>query len=165
MLTAGELGWLASVCPRNAQLRLYQCVKQNQVNCHQLTYNSYFGVLMRSKNIQQCCQSRCVVRRHSKEKAQVSQWFLAIVGVGDAYNQDNIRLTILDVTQINRNNQALVLIGRSSEFSIPVQILAIVIVTGCARPWTLTEESVNCVNDVYMGRHATYIHRFTGHVR
>ena len=89
---------------------------------------------MRSKNIQQYCQSRCVVRGHSsKEKAQVSQWFLAIVGVGDdAYNHDNIRLTIVDVTQINRNNRALVQVGRSSEFSIPIQILANVTVVGAS---------------------------------
>ena len=102
--------------------------------CHQLTYNSHFGGLMRSKNIQQYCQSRCVVRGHSKEKAQVSQWFLAIVGVGDhdAYNHDNNRLTIVDVTQFNRNNQALVQIGRSSEFSIPVQTLAKVTVVGAS---------------------------------
>ena len=102
--------------------------------CHQLTYNSHFGGLMRLKNIQQYCESRCVVRGHSKEKAQVSQWFLAIVGVGDhdAYNHDNIRLTIVDVTQINRNNRALVQTGRSSEFSIPVQILANVAVVGAS---------------------------------
>ena len=51
MLTAGELGWLASVCPRNAQL-LYQCVKQNQVNC-QFAINFPITPIWRSDEVEE----------------------------------------------------------------------------------------------------------------
>ena len=91
------------------------------------------------------------------------------MGDHDAYNHDNIRLTIVDVTQINRNNRALVQIGRGSEFSIPVQILANVTVVGASScNWmypTLDSDRGISQLDVYMGRHATYIHPFAGGVR
>ena len=131
-------GWIRLARLGLSQIRVATIISVCQAKSSQLP-STYLWLplwrsdasLMRSKNIQQYCQSRCVVRRHSKEKAQVSQWFLAIVGVGDhdAYNHDNIRLTIVDVTPINRNNQALVQIGRSSEFSIPVQFQTLAKVT------------------------------------